>query len=406
MFNKLRFRGGFGGPRLARGVREAIFAFNAFCDNRCATTAQQQSYINCIQNGINRNARIIPILRRCSGSTGATISCNRGRRQQTNRCLIQRSRGRQNLMNFRLQRCFRTVVSLATIDCLVNRYRGLRTLLPLPPGPAGPVVGGGGAARLPSRKKIRHRGPDWSGCIVTDNHIFCHERLAIVGVDSGAQPITNADNSIILTVNGEIYNYLNLKKLLNDPQPYVTQSDCEIILHLYREIGDKVVDHLDGQFAFVLYDKRTNRLIAARDPIGITTLYYGYDSRSPGTVYFASEMKSLNEECDRILAFPPGHLYDSTTGQIRRWFDPNWWSEEVIASAPLDLTLLKRKLEHSVRKRLMSEVPYGVLLSGGLDSSLIASIAVRETRKITGRKTSRAVRAPAIADMDDGNSSN
>ncbi|CAG2115047.1 unnamed protein product [Medioppia subpectinata] len=117
-------------------------------------------------------------------------------------------------------------------------------------------------------------------------------------------------------------------------------------------------------------------------------------------------MKSLNEECDRILAFPPGHLYDSTTGQIRRWFDPNWWSEEVIASAPLDLTLLKRKLEHSVRKRLMSEVPYGVLLSGGLDSSLIASIAVRETRKITRRKSSRSLRAPAIADMDDGNSSN
>ncbi|CAG2171049.1 unnamed protein product, partial [Oppiella nova] len=249
--------------------------------------------------------------------------------------------------------------------------------------------------------RIRHRGPDWSGCIIAGNHIFCHERLAIVGVDSGAQPITNADNSIILSVNGEIYNYLNLKKLLNDPQPYVTQSDCEIILHLYREIGDKVVDHLDGQFAFVLYDKKADRLIAARDPIGITTLYYGYDSRSPKSIYFASEMKSLNEDCDRILSFPPGHLYDSKTGQIRRWFDPNWWSEEVIASAPLDYTLLKRKLEHSVRKRLMSEVPYGVLLSGGLDSSLIASIAVRETRNVVRRKTSRPV---LRTDSEDGNS--
>lgn len=142
-----------------------------------------------------------------------------------------------------------------------------------------------------------------------------------MGVDSGAQPITNQDNSIILSVNGEIYNYLKLKKTLKDVQPFRTQSDCEIILHLYREMGEQLLNQLDGQFAFVLYDKNADRLIAARDPIGITTLYYGYDSKSPKTIYFASEMKSLHEECDRILSFPPGHVFDSTTGKITRWYD-------------------------------------------------------------------------------------
>ncbi len=139
-------------------------------------------------------------------------------------------------------------------------------------------------------------------------------------MESGAQPITNEDNSIILTVNGEIYNYLRLMKTLKNAQPFKTHSDCEIILHLYREMGEKLLDVLDGQFAFVLYDKSTNRMIAARDPIGITTLYYGYSSQYPDTIYFASEMKSLNEDCDRIMSFPPGNIYDSATGKITRWY--------------------------------------------------------------------------------------
>jgi len=231
-------------------------------------------------------------------------------------------------------------------------------------------------------KKIRHRGPDWSGCITSGNHIMAHERLAIVGVDSGAQPLTNEDESIILCVNGEIYNHRHLRALLKDKYTFKTHSDCEVIMHLYAEMGPDFVNLLDGMFSFVLLDVKRNRVIAARDAIGITTLYYGWSSKLPGTVYFASELKSLNEECDKILAFPPGHIYDSETEQTTRWFDPTWWDGDKIPSNPIDYKLLRETLETAVRKRLMAEVPYGVLLSGGLDSSLIAAIAARETEKI------------------------
>ncbi|CAO3670445.1 unnamed protein product [Umbelopsis vinacea] len=231
-------------------------------------------------------------------------------------------------------------------------------------------------------KKIRHRGPDWSGCITTGNHIMAHERLAIVGVDSGAQPLTNDDESIILCVNGEIYNHRHLRAQLKDEHVFKTHSDCEVIMHLYTEMGTDFVQHLDGMFSFVLLDVKRNRVIAARDAIGITTLYYGWSSKMPGTVYFASELKSLNEECDKILAFPPGHIYDSETEQTTRWFNPTWWDGDKIPSNPIDYTVLRESLETAVRKRLMAEVPYGVLLSGGLDSSLIAAIAARETEKI------------------------
>lgn len=144
----------------------------------------------------------------------------------------------------------------------------------------------------------------------------------------------------------------------------------------------ELVQQLDGMFSFVLLDVKRNRIIAARDPIGITTLYYGWNSQMPGTVYFASELKSLNEDCDKILAFPPGHVYDSETGETTRWFNPTWWDGDRVPSNPVDYKLLRETLERAVRKRLMAEVPYGVLLSGGLDSSLIASIAARETEKI------------------------
>lgn len=147
-------------------------------------------------------------------------------------------------------------------------------------------------------------------------------------------------------------------------------------------MGTDFVQHLDGMFSFVLLDVKRNRIIAARDAIGITTLYYGWSSKLPGTIYFSSELKSLNEECDKILAFPPGHMYDSETEQTTRWFNPTWWDGEKIPSNPIDYKVLRESLETAVRKRLMAEVPYGVLLSGGLDSSLIASIAARETEKI------------------------
>ncbi|KAI9490794.1 asparagine synthase [Zychaea mexicana] len=232
-------------------------------------------------------------------------------------------------------------------------------------------------------KRIRHRGPDWSGCYTIKNHILAHERLAIVGIDSGAQPIVSDDESLVLCVNGEIYNHKQLRAQLEQKNHvFKTHSDCEVIMHMYKELGTELVHHLDGIFSFVLLDVKRNRIIAARDPIGVTTLYYGWRSDMPGTVYFASELKSLNEDCDKILAFPPGHVYDSDTGKTTRWFHPSWWDGDKTAEKPVDLKVLRHTLEASVRKRLMAEVPYGVLLSGGLDSSLIASIAVRETQKI------------------------
>ncbi|CAG8599482.1 13160_t:CDS:2, partial [Dentiscutata heterogama] len=180
-------------------------------------------------------------------------------------------------------------------------------------------------------KRIRHRGPNWSGCEISSNNIICHERLAIVG---------------------------------------------------YAEIGIDAVKRLDGMFSFVLLDTNKNRFIAARDPIGITTLYQGWSSSSPGTVYFASELKSLQDDCDKILSFPPGHIYDSLTGETTRYYQPIWWDSDFIPTTPTDYTLLRKTLERAVRKRLMSDVPFGVLLSGGLDSSLIAAIATREAAKL------------------------
>ncbi|EGY13589.1 asparagine synthetase [Verticillium dahliae VdLs.17] len=219
-------------------------------------------------------------------------------------------------------------------------------------------------------KAVRHRGPDWSGSIIANNTILCHERLCIVGVESGAQPLTSTDENIVLAVNGEIYNHRLIRKHLKHSYHFKTTSDCEVIIPLYMEYGLDAPKHLDGMFSFVLYDKEQNRTVAARDPIGITTFYQGWNSEQPETVYFASELKSLHPVCDKIEAFPPGHIYDSKTGKTTRYFEPTWWDGERVPEKPLDLKLLRETLEKSVRKRLMAEVPYGVLLSGGLDSSL------------------------------------
>ncbi|KAI8867205.1 asparagine synthase [Ramicandelaber brevisporus] len=264
-------------------------------------------------------------------------------------------------------------------------------------------------------RRLRHRGPDWSGCKIKGSSLLAHERLAIVGVDSGAQPLTNADETLILTVNGEIYNHKQLRSELKTPVPFATHSDCEVILHMYNEIGPEVASKLDGMFAWVLLDTKQHRLIAARDPIGITTLYKGTSSKMPGTVWFASELKALHDECDTIEAFPPGHVYDSKTGETTRYFNPQWLkdydagiipapSNTIVDPASGDAKLapetykaLREALTKAVRKRLMAEVPYGVLLSGGLDSSLIAAITVREARKIA---MSSASDSEDNADMD------
>jgi asparagine synthase (glutamine-hydrolysing) len=239
-------------------------------------------------------------------------------------------------------------------------------------------------------KKQRHRGPDWSGCYVGQQSVLVHERLAIVGVDTGAQPLISDDGTIILAVNGEIYNHMALRHTVGPDVTFNTHSDCEVIIPLYRMHDKELCNVLDGMFSFILLDESASpsRIIAARDPIGITTLYQGWSSKYPGAVFFSSELKALVGECDKIISFPPGHVYDSKDDSTTRYYHPTWWNGDVegpngtIPSQSADLTLIRETLEASVRKRLMSEVPYGVLLSGGLDSSLIAAIAARETEKV------------------------
>ncbi|KAF3283399.1 asparagine synthetase [Orbilia oligospora] len=243
-----------------------------------------------------------------------------------------------------------------------------------------PNVQGFKPTALQLSKAIRHRGPDWSGNVTSNKTILTHERLSIVGIDSGAQPLTSEDDTLILAVNGEIYNHRLIRKSFGEKYKFKTHSDCEVILYLYAEHDIEAPKMLDGMFSFILYDSKRDRVVAARDPIGITSFYQGWNSSQPDTVYFASELKCLHPVCDKIISFPPGHVYDSETNKTTRYFQPSWWEPNRVPTAPLDLKVIRATLEKSVRKRLMAEVPYGVLLSGGLDSSLIASIAVRETR--------------------------
>lgn len=261
-------------------------------------------------------------------------------------------------------------------------------------------------------KRLRHRGPDWSGCKTTEDSILVHERLAIVGVDSGAQPLVSTDGKLALAVNGEIYNHKALRKGLSDKNAvFKTHSDCEVIMHLYKEHDTKLCAMLDGMFSFVLVDDSVSpsRMIAARDPIGITTLYQGWNSATPDAVYFASELKALHDECDKIISFPPGHVYDSATKETTRYFQPTWWDGDVkpdaIPTKPVDFTVIRETLEKAVRKRLMAEVPYGVLLSGGLDSSLIAAIAARETDKVAYAQA-KGVRASRSGSVGSTSSTN
>ncbi|OLY85583.1 putative asparagine synthetase [glutamine-hydrolyzing] [Smittium mucronatum] len=231
--------------------------------------------------------------------------------------------------------------------------------------------------------KLRHRGPDYSGCITKGNSVICHERLTIVGITSGAQPFTNHDNSLVLSVNGEIYNHVALEATLKDKSEFKSKSDCEVIMHMYKEIGSDVVNKLDGMFSFMILDSRNGKqkIFAARDPIGITSLYLGRDSKHPETVFIASELKSLSKDCDSILEFPNGHYFDSDIGYFVPYFKPDWWDGSRVPTNKADYKLLRETLVQAVRKRMMTEVPFGVFLSGGLDSSLIASITARELEK-------------------------
>ena len=223
----------------------------------------------------------------------------------------------------------------------------------------------------------RHRGPDWSGIYAHERAVLAHNRLAIVDVENGAQPLRSPDGSHVLAVNGEIYNHRGLEAGLARPYEFQTRSDCEVILALYAEQGSAFLDRLNGIFAFVLYDADSDRYIVARDHIGIVPLYTGHDDE--GRFYVASEMKALTPVCRTVSEFPPGHVLDSADGTPRRYYQRRWRSH-TNATADPSPTVIREALEAAVHRQLMSDVPYGVLLSGGLDSSIIAAVAQRYAR--------------------------
>jgi asparagine synthase (glutamine-hydrolysing) len=222
-------------------------------------------------------------------------------------------------------------------------------------------------------KKVRHRGPDWSGINCSDRAILAHERLAIVDPVSGAQPLTSEDGNLILTVNGEIYNHVELRKQLKKEYKFRTKSDCEVILALYDEKGIDFLNDLNGIFAFALYDRKNNTYLIARDHIGIVPLYKGWDKH--GNFYVASELKALEGVCPRIEPFPPGHYLYSKDGFEKKWYNPAWRDFENVSENHSSINDLRKALEDAVHRQLMSDVPYGVLLSGGLDSSVVSAIA-------------------------------
>lgn len=224
----------------------------------------------------------------------------------------------------------------------------------------------------------RHRGPDWSGVFAGEHAILAHERLAIVDMEHGAQPLYSPDGGRALAVNGEIYNHQSLEKGLTEPYELQTGSDCEIILALYDQRGPDFLNDLSGIFAFALYDRRHDRYLAARDPIGVMPLYLGRDEH--GHTFVASEMKALTDTCRTLEVFPPGHYLDSEIGEPRRYYEPEWRDYDSVRDRPLDLAELRASLEAAVERQLMSDVPYGVLLSGGLDSSIISALARRHSR--------------------------
>ncbi len=221
--------------------------------------------------------------------------------------------------------------------------------------------------------KIRHRGPDWSGIYCGGAAILAHERLAIVDPESGRQPLFSPDKKQVLAVNGEIYNHQSIRRRYQDRFQFQTGSDCEVILALYRERGDGFLDELDGIFAFALYDVERDEYLIARDPIGVIPLYYGYDKE--GRLYVASELKALEGQCDSYSVFPPGHVLTKRDTKPRRYYERDWFSYDSVKDNPASVDELREALEASVRRQMMSDVPYGVLLSGGLDSSVISAVA-------------------------------
>ena len=236
------------------------------------------------------------------------------------------------------------------------------------PGQLRPLV-------LEMSKKLRHRGPDWSGIYCGEKAIIAHERLSIVDPESGGQPLYSKDRKLILGVNGEIYNHREIRERYKDKYEFMTMSDCEVILALYADKGKDFLDELNGIFAFVLYDEVNDCYLAARDHMGIIPLYIGWDIY--GNRYFASELKALEGTCRKIEVFPPGNYLFSKSGEFTKWYKRDWVSYDAVKNETTDINLLRDALEKAVHRQMMSDVPYGVLLSGGLDSSVISAITKR-----------------------------
>ncbi|MFA0729358.1 asparagine synthase B, partial [Vibrio sp. 10N.222.48.A4] len=228
---------------------------------------------------------------------------------------------------------------------------------------------------LEMSKKLRHRGPDWSGIYAGEKAILAHERLAIVGLNSGAQPLYSQDKKHILAVNGEIYNHKELRARYEDKYQFQTDSDCEVILALYQEMGADLLEELNGIFAFVLYDEEKDEYLVGRDHIGIIPLYQGYDEH--GNYYVASEMKALVPVCKTISEFPPGSFYSSKDTEPQRYYIRDWNEYAAVQGNSTSKEELTEALEAAVKRQLMTDVPYGVLLSGGLDSSITSAVAKR-----------------------------
>ncbi|MGB3948349.1 MAG: asparagine synthase (glutamine-hydrolyzing), partial [Bacteroidia bacterium] len=226
---------------------------------------------------------------------------------------------------------------------------------------------------LEMSKKIRHRGPDWSGIYCSDKAILAHERLAIVDPQSGGQPLFSKDKKLVLAVNGEIYNHMELREQLKGEYEFQTKSDCEVILALYRKKGVNFIEDLNGIFGFALYDTETDTYLIARDHMGIIPLYIGWDKL--GNFYVASELKALEGYCNKIEVFLPGHYWSSKDGKMTKWYQREWTEFDAVKNNTTSIEKLRNGLEAAVHRQLMSDVPYGVLLSGGLDSSVVSAIA-------------------------------
>jgi len=231
---------------------------------------------------------------------------------------------------------------------------------------------------LEMAKTIRHRGPDWSGIYSDDNVVMAHERLAIVDPASGKQPLFSQDKKLILAANGEIYNHRELRAQFPDYK-FQTESDCEVILALYKEKGHDFIDDMNGIFGFALYDVDKDEYFIARDHMGIIPLYMGWDK--DGTFYVASELKALEGVCTKIELFPPGHYMSSKDGKLVKWYKRDWEDYDAVKNNETSIAEVKQALEDAVHRQLMSDVPYGVLLSGGLDSSVTSAIAKKYSER-------------------------